>query len=86
LLNLTGKEFAGPIAASVSFYAAGRLYRTDWFRFKVEVRCGQLVKIEPVTLPARRVQVLEPHKIRLFRNPLVTDVAQELVGATKKHE
>ena len=86
ILNLTGKEFAGPIAASVSFYAAGRLFRTDWFRFKVEVRGGRFEKIEPVTLPARRVRVLEPHRVRRFRKPLVTDVAQELVGATKRQE
>ncbi|HSM84935.1 MAG TPA: hypothetical protein VLT16_02230, partial [Candidatus Limnocylindrales bacterium] len=83
LMHVTGHDFEGPIAASASFYAAGRLYRTDWFRFKVEVRGGRFEKIEPVTLPARRVRVLEPHKVRRFRRqPLVRDVAQELVETT----
>lgn len=84
LMHVTGHDFEGPIAASASFYAAGRLYRTDWFRFKVEVRGGRFEKIEPVTLPARRVRVLEPHKVRRFRRqPLVRDVAQELVETTR---
>lgn len=85
LLRTTGQEFSGPIAASASFYAAGRLFRTDWFRFKVEVRGGRIDKIDAITLPARRVRVLEPHRVRRFRKPLVKDVAQELVETTKTH-
>src|ERR1700746_2957522 len=29
ILSCTGDEFEGPIAASMTFYAAGRMYRTD---------------------------------------------------------
>ena len=86
LLKLTGHNFSGPIAASASFYASGRLFRTDWFRFKVEVHGGRIDRIDPVTLPARRVRVLEPHRVRKFRKPLVKDVAQELVETTKTHD
>lgn len=83
LLRLTGHNFSGPIAASASFYVSGRLFRTDWFRFKVEVHGGRIDKIDPVTLPARRVRVLEPHRVRRFRRPLVNDVAKEMVEITK---
>jgi cell division protein FtsL len=86
LLRLTGHNFSGPIAASASFYAAGRLFRTDWFRFKVEVHNGRIDRIDAVTLPARRVRVLVPHKVRRFRKPLVSDVAKEVVETTKMHD
>ena len=86
LLRLTGHNFSGPIAASASFYASGRLFRTDWFRFKVEVHGGRIECIDPVTLPARRVRVLEPHRVRKFRKPLVKDIAHELVETTKTHD
>jgi hypothetical protein len=83
VLKVTGSDSSGPIAASASFYSAGRLYRTDWFRFKVEVRGGRLEKIDSVTIPARRVRVLEPHKVRKFRKPLANDIAKELVESTR---
>jgi hypothetical protein len=86
LLHLTGHNFSGPIAASASFYASGRLFRTDWFRFKVEVHGGRFDRIDPVTLPARRVRVLEPHRVRKFRKPLVKDVAHDMVETTKTHD
>ena len=84
LLRLTGHNFSGPIAASASFYASGRLFRTDWFRFKVEVHNGRIDRIDAVTLPAHRVRVLVPHKVRKFRKPMVSDVAKELVETTKR--
>jgi len=84
LLRLTGHNFSGPIAASASFYASGRLFRTDWFRFKVEVHNGRIDRIDAVTLPAHRVRVLVPHKVRRFRKPMVNDVAKELVETTKR--
>ena len=84
LLRLTGHNFSGPIAASASFYASGRLFRTDWFRFKVEVHGGRIDRIDAVTLPAHRVRVLVPHKIRKFRKPMVNDVAKEIVETTKR--
>lgn len=83
LLHLTGNSFSGPVAASASFYCSGRLFRTDWFRFKVEVHGGRIDRIDPVTLPAHRVRVLVPHKVRKFRKPLVSDVAKELVETTR---
>ena len=84
LLHVTGADFSGPIAASASFYSSGRLYRTDWFRFNVEVHRGQIEKVQPSTIPARRVRVLEPHKVRRFRRqPMAKDVAKELVETTR---
>ena len=55
----TGQDFQGALAVSVTFYASGRLYRTDWFRFQVEVSQGNIVRLNPVNIVARRVQVLE---------------------------
>lgn len=86
LLRLTGHNFSGPVAASASFYASGRLFRTDWFRFKVEVSGGRIEAIDPITLPARRVRVLVPHKAAHVRKPLVNDVAKELVESVKTHD
>src|ERR1700722_4612921 len=39
----TGDNYEGQIAVSITFYAAGRMYRTDWFRFQVQVRNNQLL-------------------------------------------
>ncbi len=77
-------DFEGTIAASVSFYAAGRLYRSDWFRFDVEIERGRFEKIEPVTLPARRVRVLATRQADTFRRQMVKDVVHETVGAKKE--
>lgn len=54
----TGEDYAGQIAVSITFYAAGRMYRTDWFRFQVQVRDGRLLKLDPVNISARRVRAL----------------------------
>ncbi|HKD82500.1 MAG TPA: hypothetical protein VKH81_22615 [Candidatus Angelobacter sp.] len=83
ILAITANDFEGTIAASVSFYAAGRLYRSDWFRFDVEVKRGRFEKIEPVTLPARRVRVLATRQADRFRREMVKDVVDETVGARK---
>src|SRR5437868_15434645 len=56
LVACTGYEFEGPIAASVTFYAAGRMFRTDWFRAQIVVREGRIVTLEPSNMPARRVR------------------------------
>src|SRR5215469_13856974 len=70
----TGDDYEGQIAASVTFYASGRLFRTDWFRFEVEVRRQEIRRLDPVNLAARRAQTLEhddfPHQ------ELVQDVAK----------
>jgi hypothetical protein len=86
ILAITGNDFEGTIAASVSFYAAGRLYRSDWFRFDVEIDRGRFEKIEPVTLPARRVRVLATRQADTFRRQMVQDVVHETVGAEKDGE
>jgi hypothetical protein len=55
----TGEEYDGQVAVCLTFYAAGRMYRTDWFRFHAQVRNGQLVSVEPVNITARRVRILQ---------------------------
>jgi len=54
----TGDDFQGQIAASMTFYASGRLFRTDWFRFQIEVRHGEIMRLDPVNIAARRVRTL----------------------------
>lgn len=83
ILAVTGNDFEGTIAASVSFYSAGRLYRSDWFRFDVEIERGRFEKIDPVTLPARRVRVLATRQADRFRRQMVKDVVHETAGAKK---
>src|SRR5262249_34432865 len=73
-LAIPGQPFEGTFAAWVRFSPAGRLYRSDWFRFDVEVERGRFEKIEPVTLPARRVRVLAPRQADTFRRQMVKDV------------
>lgn len=70
-----GNEFQGQVATSITFYASGRMYRTDWFRFDIEVRRGKLLRLDPVNIAARRVRVLEPRSGENLRRELVTDVA-----------
>jgi hypothetical protein len=84
ILACTGDEFEGPIAASMTFYAAGRMYRTDWFRSQIQVRDGRIVILEPSNIPARRVRVLE-HKGRERRRDFVQDVAGD-AASNKDHK
>src|SRR5271155_3051024 len=56
----TGENYEGQIAVSITFYAAGRMYRTDWFRFQVHVRSSQLLRLDPVNISARRVHAIVP--------------------------
>jgi hypothetical protein len=58
LFACTGEDYEGQLAVSITFYAAGRMYRTDWFRFQVQVRNNQLLQLDPVNISARRVRVL----------------------------
>ena len=74
ILACTGYEFEGPIAASITFYAAGRMYRTDWFRSQIQVREGRIVTLEPSNMPSRRVRVIE-RKGPERRREMVQDVA-----------
>jgi len=76
----TGDDFEGAVAASVTFYASGRLFRTDWFRFQVHVRRGELLRLDPVNIAARRVRVLVPrNSTEPIRHDLVRDVAASAV-------
>jgi len=76
----TGENYAGQIAVSITFYAAGRMYRTDWFRFQVQVHDSQLLRLDPVNISARRVRALEPRNgTGSTRRELVRDVVE--VGA-----
>jgi hypothetical protein len=76
----TGDDFEGAVAASVTFYASGRLFRTDWFRFQVHVRRGELLRLDPVNIAARRVRVLVPRNgSEPIRHDLVRDVAATAV-------
>jgi hypothetical protein len=54
------------------------MYRTDWFRFKVEVREGKVLRLEPVNIPARRVRALESKDgTPVTRRELVRDVVMD---------
>ena len=81
LLTCTGEDFEGLLAASMTFYASGRMFRTDWFRFHIQVRNGTILRIHATNIPARRVRVLENRKGRERRRELVTDVAADLATA-----
>ncbi len=59
MFDCTGDDYEGQIAASVTFYASGRMYRTDWFRFQVQVRRGEILRLEPVNIAARRVHKID---------------------------
>ncbi len=78
LLACSGDEFEGPIAASMTFYASGRMFRTDWFRSHIQVRDGRIISLEPSNIPARRVRVLErkgPERRREFVQDVAGDSA-----------
>ena len=51
------------------------MFRSDWFRFKVQICDGKFFQIEPITMPAHRVHVLETETHGKFRLDLVQDVA-----------
>jgi len=77
LFACTGDEYEGQIAASVTFYASGRLFRTDWFRFQVHVKHGEIVMLDPVNIAARRVNKLDDEEER----ELVQDVVEAAAAA-----
>lgn len=58
-LALGRQEFRGTIAASVTFFCSGRLYRSDWFRFELEVSGRDILRLVPVTAAASRARILE---------------------------
>jgi hypothetical protein len=88
ILACTGQDFEGPIAAAMTFYAAGRMFRTDWFRSQIQVRDGRIVSLEPSTMPTRRVRVVErkgPERRREFVQDVTADIPPEKIN-TKPDE
>jgi len=83
LIACTGYEFEGPIAAAMTFYAAGRMYRTDWFRSQIVVREGRMVSLEPSNMPTRRVRQVERKGQAERRREFVQDVA---AGAAQENQ
>lgn len=80
ILACTGNDFDGPIAAAMTFYAAGRMFRTDWFRAQICVRDGRIVSLEPSTMPTRRVRVVErkgPERRRESVQDVAADAAEK---------
>lgn len=84
LLEFIGPDFEGTIATSVTFYAAGRLFRSDWFRFDIHVHDGKFLRIAAITLPARRVRVLETRTPGKFRLDLAQDVTRSTAPTVKE--
>ena len=78
LLDCTEEDFEGDVASSMTFYASGRMYRTDWFRFHVQVREKRFTRIDPSNIPARRVRVVD-YKGPERRSDLVHDLAGDAV-------
>jgi hypothetical protein len=74
LFSCTGDDYQGQIAASMTFYASGRLFRTDWFRFQIQVSHGEILRLEPVNIAARRVRMLDG--AGEAEQELVTDVVK----------
>jgi len=75
ILACTGPDFEGQIAGCVTFFASGRMFRTDWFRFHIQVEHGRIVRMEASNIPARRVRVLTNREGEERRKELVQDVA-----------
>jgi cell division protein FtsL len=79
LMVATAENFHGPIAVSVTFYASSRLFRTDWFRFQVAVKDGNVTQLDALNIAARRVRVLESRSGPPSpRRELVRDAASTL--------
>lgn len=74
IVTCTGEDFEGEIAACMTFFASGRMYRTDWFRFRIEVDCGRIRRLDPSNIPARRVRILTNRHGVERRKELVKDV------------
>ena len=79
LFTCTGDDYEGQIAASITFYASGRMYRTDWFRFQVQVRQGEVHQLDPVNIAARRVQTLDDDE------NLQQELSEDVVKAKAAH-
>lgn len=63
LFAMVGRNFQGTVTASATFFASGRLYRSDWFRFELKISNGRILELRPVTMPARRLHVLATERV-----------------------
>ncbi len=75
IVTCTGADYNGEIAACMTFFASGRMFRTDWFRFHIAVEHGRIVRLDPSNIPARRVRVLTNRHGAERRKEMVQDVA-----------
>src|SRR5277367_6372428 len=85
ILACTGQEFEGPIAAAMTFYAAGRMFRSDWFRSQIQVRDGRIISLEPSNMPTRRVRVVDrkgPERRREFVQDVTAEIPPEKIDTT----
>ncbi len=80
LFDCVGDEYDGQLGASMTFYVSGRLYRTDWFRFQLQIRRGEIERLEPVNIAARKVRVVD--SAEKVRQELVKDVVESASGAS----
>ena len=55
------------------------MYRTDWFRFQVQVRHGEVHQLDPVNIAARRVQTLDDDE------NMQQELAKDVVKAKAAH-
>jgi hypothetical protein len=79
--DCTGENYEGVVAVSITFYVSGRMFRTDWFRFRTDVKEGKILKIHPVSIAARRVRVLETRNSNgKKRREFVMDVVSAAAG------
>jgi len=79
LFASTGDDYQGQIGAAMTFYASGRLFRTEWFRFRVEIRRGEILRLDPVNMAARRVRVVEG------ATKAPPELAKDLVGTNQSN-
>jgi len=79
LTAMTGKDFEGIVDISITFFAAGRMFRTDWFRFNVLIHNGHFMRAQAITLPARRVKVAHAHE-----QPAELELARDVVSSENK--
>ena len=59
MFDCTGDDYEGQVAASVTFFASGRMYRTDWFRFHVQSAAEKSSASIPMNIAAQRVRKLD---------------------------
>lgn len=87
LLTCTGHEFNGVVAASMNFYCSGRMFRTDWFRFYIQVRNGHIMRLGPTNTPARRVRVLDNYKgPERRKKEHAQDITKDMLGIKREED